>query len=173
MVVQEYVRWFDECVLAQLPVVVSAEPDFASKVPVMPHDGKFEFGVDLAACGEMLARAVAEVRANRPVVEAALPVRILEVACGSDPQSLRAFQPGTQVIALDLCFPQAQLASLIFKRDSAIPSADFALICENFSVPPFQDGSFDVVMICATLHHFADATKLWKRWSGCWLPACG
>ncbi len=162
MMVHEYVRWYEECPLLEGPLVVDAAPRFADQVEQVPHQGFFDFEQDLAYCGETLNLAARLVRER---LAADRPLRILEVACGSDPQAMRHYQPGTQVMAMDLCYPQVQIASLQFARGKNIPVGDYQFLSGDLGRAPIKAGSFDIVVISAALHHFADVTKAlgWMR----------
>jgi ubiquinone/menaquinone biosynthesis C-methylase UbiE len=81
---------------------------------------------------------------------------VLEVACGSDPLTLRHYHAGSRVIASDLSFPQAQLGSLVQCARGNAPPQSFNFVAADVFHAPFKPASFDVVVICAALHHFSD-----------------
>lgn len=155
MVVQEYVCWHETTPLFSGEIIVSSVEPAGPKLVVAPHRGFFDFEEDLARCGEMLAQAVEVVREETGVADLA----ILEVACGNDPQALRHYQPGTNVIACDLAFPQVQLGALAFARGGRVAPERYAFAAADVFNAPFQVGSFQIVVVCAALHHFTNIIK--------------
>ena len=159
LVVQEWVRWFDDCPVFEGVVEVAETGAIFPEIVRNPDNGYFDFDGDLAQCGVVIQRAVDHVRGSsrdgKPIA--------LELACGSDPQSLRHFQAGTNVVACDLCFPQVQIAAINFAHASPLPPNDYFFVSADVFAPPFREGSCDVVMISAALHHFTDVTDALKR----------
>ena len=106
--------------------------------------GEFEYRADFAASVDFIRQALAQT----PSPE------ILEVACGLYPISARLVPEGVRVTAVDLCWPELQMAAMIHNReDSDIPAR---FICADVDDLPFEDGQFDAVVICAAVHHFPD-----------------
>lgn len=158
MVVQEYVRWYDDAPVYEGRMSVRTEHGRAASLVVPAHEGHFDFEQDLANCGAILREAVAAARAQTGEAE----VTILEVACGSDPQALRYFQPGTRVVACDLAFPQVQLGALAQARKGVDPGA-YAFASTDVFNAPFKPKSFQIIVICAALHHFTDIVEAFRQ----------
>jgi SAM-dependent methyltransferase/uncharacterized protein YbaR (Trm112 family) len=165
LMVEEYVRWYESSPLLIAELHVTADPQPWADLTSQQVDQltkPFDLRQDIVNAGLCYAEAVQAIRVadngDTPIV--------LELACGSRPQALLHFQRGTRVVASDLCFPQVQLGCLEFVR--ALPDArdSFLFCCGDVYNPPFTDSSFDIVMICAALHHFSnivDALRLVAR----------
>ena len=78
--------------------------------------------------------------------------KILEVACGLYPVSAYLVPDGASVTAVDLCWAELQMASLIHNREGSNIPVQF--VCADVDDLPFAPGGFDAVVICAALHHF-------------------
>jgi ubiquinone/menaquinone biosynthesis C-methylase UbiE len=152
MIVHEFVRWFDDAPLFEGELVVGGDKGFRQSVSFTKHEGFFDFEKDLAYCGEMLqavsSRTIADVEGRG--------LKVLELACGSDPQTIRHYYPESQVIACDLCFPQAQIGALIVEKAKRVPPENVLFVTADVFSAPFQRGSFDLVVISAALHHFSN-----------------
>jgi ubiquinone/menaquinone biosynthesis C-methylase UbiE len=152
--VQEFVGWDEGPPLYQNTLDVLIDEDPRGNLVVPNHKGYFDFDEDLRRSGEVYARSVALVQNLKGVAGC---VNILEVACGSDPLTVRFFQQGTRVIASDLSYAQAQLGQLFHEKRGVVDWASYAFVAGDVFNAPFRTGSFDVIVICAALHHFSDA----------------
>jgi|GEM_PF-4338209 len=153
MLVQEFVGW-DESFPIYSGVLTSVDVLPERKLVRSPHNGAFVFDTDLEYCRKILTMAAETVR----IGSGSDPLTILEIACGSDPQTLRHYQSNSNVIACDLAFPQVQLASLSWAKRGGISVERYAFASADVFNPPFRRNSFDLVVVCAALHHFTDAT---------------
>ena len=165
--VQEFVGWLDQPLFEDEIEIVTetvSRPDLVNN----PHDGFFDFLGDLKQCGNVLRRAAAMLRTEGTTPE----LRVLEVACGNDPQVLRHYQPGTLVVACDVAFPQVQLGALQYatKRPSTLGEDAYQFVAADVYHPPFKAGAFDLVVISAALHHFVDVTDALRRLSNLLQP---
>lgn len=148
-VVHELVRWMTEFPLLSVEIDVGRGSDFRSDLFQPPHSGHFEMDVDLERCGEFIRDSLQGMQSE------GCPLLLLEVACGSDPQLLRHYQPGTRVIASDLCYPQTQFGAMLFAK-SRVPRDAYIFGCADVFAPPFRPGVFDAVVVSAALHHFSN-----------------
>jgi SAM-dependent methyltransferase len=149
--VQEHVGWFSYCPIfaASMEVVETATPRTTLRKTI--HSGYFDFAKDLEYCRYIIDLAYEQIKQ-----QGQRDVRVLEVACGNDPQILRAFKPNMQVIACDLAFPQVQLGSLQYMKHSSLSLDSYVFAsCDVFNLP-FQAAAFDIVVVTAALHHFAN-----------------
>jgi len=86
-------------------------------------------------------------------------VQILEMACGHEPISLRFYRPNTHVVACDLAFPQVQLGALMFEKIDKAAFENSVFAAADIFDLPLRPSSFDVIVISAALHHFADIVE--------------
>ncbi len=153
MLVQEFVAW-DEAGPIYTGVLHSV-PSLPNRDLVRtPHNGSFVFELDLEYCKNVIEMAASEVRGQTD----SEPLNVLEFACGSDPQTLRYYQPNTNVVACDLAFPQVQLAALAWAKRGIVPLDRYAFASADVLNPPFRKKTFDLIIVCAALHHFSDTT---------------
>ena len=160
--VQEFVGWIDQPVFeSEIDVVVEAvnRPNLVQN----SHNGFFDFAEDLQQCGNTIRRAIAMLRVEDLLREP----RVLEVACGNDPQTLRHYQAGTRVVACDVAFPQVQFGALqyAYARPSTLDKDAYRFVAADVYNPPFREGAFELVVISAALHHFVDVTDALVRLS--------
>jgi SAM-dependent methyltransferase len=153
MLVQEFVGW-DEAAPIYSGVLKSVDVLPERKLVRSPHNGSFVFESDLEHCGNVISMAAEMVRSEA----GSGPLTILEIACGSDPQTLRYYQANSNVIACDLAFPQVQLASLSWAKRGGIAIDRYAFASVDVFNPPFRRQAFDLVVVCAALHHFSDTS---------------
>ncbi|MCX7900160.1 MAG: class I SAM-dependent methyltransferase, partial [Methylocystis sp.] len=151
-IVQEFVGWRADCPLfeGQIEVVERLPP--RSEMLTPPHNGSFDFNEDLASSGRAYSLAVEIVRREAKKND----LTVLEIACGNDPQVLRFYQPNSRVVACDVSFPQAQLGSLVYLHRKEVPAENFCFVAADVFSAPFRPGSFDIIVVCAALHHFRD-----------------
>jgi SAM-dependent methyltransferase len=152
-IVHEYVRWFPEWRIIERRVEFS-EIRKSDNIVRPKHNGFFDFEGDLTQCGAVIQRAVRMLSAEKGRNDHV----VLEMACGSDPQSLRHYQPGTRVVACDICFPQVQIASIAMRRLNALPQGHIRFAAADSLEIPFRTGTFDLIVISAALHHISNVT---------------
>jgi len=154
MLVQEHVKWHSEHPIFEGKIQVGTGSKFRERLLEPPHKGYFDFDEDLNQCSSFIKNVFSEIPSST-----SQPLNVLELACGSDPQMIRHFQKNTRVTAVDLCYPQIQLASLKYNVSQPADCENFAFICADAFHAPFRDHQFDVVAISAALHHFVDLTQ--------------
>jgi ubiquinone/menaquinone biosynthesis C-methylase UbiE/uncharacterized protein YbaR (Trm112 family) len=155
LVVKEYVKWYNESpIYTGVFKVGSYRLD--NPPEVIPHLGYFDFDSDLKACKSIYFSAIEILRYS----QGSKNLNICEVACGSDPQTLRHYMQGTKVVATDISYTQTQLASLSIRDQSQINSTNYSFIASQVLELPFFDNSFDCIVISAALHHFTDITMV-------------
>jgi hypothetical protein len=155
-VVEENVSWFNHEALYSCNITVSSDHDSKCGATITPHAGYFDFSGDLENCGAVLHKAVGILGGK------GVSPMILEIACGSDPQSTRHYVPGSFVVASDLCYAQVQLSKIISQnRLASQQSVEF--VCADVFNLPFKDESFDIAVVTAALHHFSDVTHAVKN----------
>lgn len=152
-IVHEFVRWCSEWDIFEGNIDVS-RPVKNDTIVRPKHNGFFDFEGDLTQCGVVLQRAVSMLQAENGQDDHV----VLEMACGSDPQSLRHYQAGTKVVACDVCFPQVQIASLAMKRLNLLPQECIRFAAADTLEIPFREGAFDLIVISAALHHISNVT---------------
>ncbi len=155
MLVQEFVGWHADTPLFVSPVDVVDDAGYAPGLSFTAHQGYFDYPLDLRYCGDVLKAAVRMARTTA----SGDTVRVLEIACGQDPLVFNYYQPETEVVACDLCWPQTQIGSLIYQARWANAPDRFAFLAADVFNAPFVDGAFDVVVVVAALHHFADVVE--------------
>jgi SAM-dependent methyltransferase len=87
-------------------------------------------------------------------------MRMLEVGSGPHPQL--AWLDDSELVAIDISAPLLELGSLYFGQRFA---HRLAFVCADAYDPPFAPGTFDLVAMFSTLHHFAEPETLLKRLS--------
>jgi ubiquinone/menaquinone biosynthesis C-methylase UbiE len=153
MLVQEFVAW-DEAAPVYTGVLHSV-PSLPNRDLVRtPHNGSFVFELDLEYSKNVMEMAAKDARGQTDSER----LNVLEFACGSDPQTLRNYQPNSNVVACDLAFPQVQLAALSWAKRGVVPLDRYAFASADVLNPPFRKNSFDLIIVCAALHHFSDTT---------------
>ena len=90
---------------------------------------------------------------------------LLEIGGGVYPQCLPLSASRADVISLDISLPMSQLGTTYWSQESIEANPDhFAFITANANnILPFREKIFDGIVICATLHHFADPIDLLRR----------
>ncbi|MFD0936042.1 class I SAM-dependent methyltransferase [Methylobacterium trifolii] len=159
LIVQEFVGWYEESPIFVGELRVESGVEATPHLIRPPHKGYFDFEEDLRQCGLVIERAVDMVRERRP--DAGV-IRVAELACGHDPQIMRHYQPGTQVVGFDLCWAQVQFASLIFQKKWPAHDDRYAFVSGDVFNAPFKAKSFDVIVISAALHHFSNTVEALK-----------
>ena len=138
--VQEAVAWHTPIV--SVDVTVAADTGRIAKPAVDPT--AFDYPKDFLKSVEFV----------RTALEANSQAKILELACGLYPVSAHLVPQGALVTAVDLCWAELQMGSLIHNRPHSNIPVQF--ICADVDALPLEDESFDALVICAALHHFPD-----------------
>jgi len=155
MLVQESVRWFIDCPILERSITINERRSGSDGPILVPHEGFFDFDKDIKYCGHLIQMAhgmhMSSDRYDKHLL-------VGEVACGSDPQSLRHFISGSRVVAFDVSYDQLQLAALRYV--SEIKSKEsIQFICCDAEKAPIKEKIFDMIIISAALHHFTDLVK--------------
>ncbi|BAP88424.1 pimeloyl-CoA biosynthesis protein BioC [Burkholderiales bacterium GJ-E10] len=160
LLVREHEKWFFENILLTRQLTVVDFPGASSPIEFGDHPGPFDIEIDLKESGNVFKRSIEFLKEN-----SARELLALEIACGSDPLTLRFSVPGVKAIASDLALPQLLLGAAGRFGNNGIPDM-FDFVCCNFDAPPFRGGAFDVIVIAAALHHMRDLVatlKMMKR----------
>lgn len=140
--VQETVRWFDDPPAVALDITVGAVERPGWEVGLT---GDFDYAADFSSSVDTLERAISDFEAPA----------VLELACGMYPLSAHLRTRPAAHHAMDLCYPELQLAALHHRRGNDVAQA-IRFFCGDVDAMPFADALFDCVVICAALHHFPD-----------------
>lgn len=151
-IVQEFVGWRADCPLYEGEITVVDRLPARDEMITPPHTGSFDFNEDIASSGRAYTLAVEIVRREAKKSD----LTVLEIACGNDPQVLRFYQANSRVVACDVSFPQAQLGSLVNLHRGDVPADMYCFVAADVFSAPFRPGSFDIIVVCAALHHFRD-----------------
>lgn len=147
--VHEGVRWYPE--FLRLPMVVLPKPSVES-VPVKGVLGEFNYQKDVEFSRSVIESALDEFDQDEVVA--------VELASGFHPQILLHEFPKLRPLCIDLCLPELQLSNAYYR--SMRPKAEFVMLCADCMSMPLRDGSVDLFVICAALHHFPDPIALLK-----------
>jgi SAM-dependent methyltransferase len=144
--VVEHQRWATECGIA-IPVQVGpARGIDSAMLDLQPDASPCDYATDHEVAREMLGEAIAS------LPHAA--VRLLEIGGGAAPQSSWFGVP--QVVNVDINLPLLELGALYYARNAPANVAEsVAFLCADANNLPFEDETFDVVVMFSTLHHFA------------------
>ncbi|MEZ5854304.1 MAG: class I SAM-dependent methyltransferase [Hyphomicrobiaceae bacterium] len=145
--VQETVAWGQEPIYRTR---ITVSPNVVVPQCEVGHIGEFEYSKDWASSLDVLKSAV---RGGE---------RILEVACGMHPLSLAFEHQGGKRVATDLCYPELQLAKLYYRERLTDPES-VSWLCADIEQLPLREGAFDLIVICAALHHFPDPIDALSR----------
>jgi uncharacterized protein YbaR (Trm112 family)/SAM-dependent methyltransferase len=154
---EAHVHWFDASPLAEMVVTASVETD---EFPAIRRDRLSEFNVheDVARADNFLKDVINELRA----VGISHP-RILEVGAGVHPISLRACGNQATVIVSDISLVMQTLASFMHMNNPAVLEGRAAFASLDMMYSPFREGTFDIICICAALHHIPCPDEFLKR----------
>jgi SAM-dependent methyltransferase len=145
-------RWADE---AGIEVPVEVRPDAGTveaALDLRPGDVPLDYAADHDVALKMLGRRAADILA-------APGRRLLEIGGGASPQ-ISWFGPH-EVVNVDISMPLLELGALWYRsRAPADVAANVAFLCADAYRLPFDDDTFDVVAMFATLHHFAEPEAL-------------
>ena len=141
-----YDHWFDAAPLAEMTVTTAREVRF----PCVRRGAAHEFDVaeDVARADSFLRDVIGDLRArgvSRP--------RILEIGAGVYPVALRACGEDATVVVSDISLVMQALATIMHANNPAVREGRAAFASFDAMHPPFRDGTFDVVCICAAFHH--------------------
>ena len=153
----EHIHWFDALPLAEMVVAVKLE---AEDFPADRRDSLLNFDVheDVARADRFLVDVISKLKSagiSHP--------RILEVGSGVYPISLRACDENSTVIVSDISLVMQTLASLMHENNPAVLDSRAAFASFDMMYPPFRDGTFDIICICAAFHHIPYPAEFLKR----------
>ena len=153
----EHLHWFDASPLAEMVVAVNTETD---EFPADRRDGmqSFDLHEDVARADRFLVDVIGELKAagvSHP--------RILEVGAGVYPISLRACDEDSTVIVSDISLVMQTLATIMHENNPAVLESRAAFASFDMMYPPFRDGTFDIICICAAFHHIPYPGGFLKR----------
>jgi len=154
---REDLHWFDDVPLVEMRITaITTKAEF----PAIYRGGLEDFDVqqDVNRAEAFLAEVIDDVRSHG----VAKP-RILEIGAGVYPISLRVCDQNTTVIASDISLVMQTLASIMHSNDPAVLEGRAAFASFDMIHPPFRDGTFDVICICAALHHIASPDEFLMR----------
>jgi SAM-dependent methyltransferase len=140
--VEEHVNWGPELARYKLSVDDVQRPQYT-----LGLTGEFDYREDFNDAIKVLDEAIA--RHKSP--------RILELAGGLYPLSAHTSARPLEHYVVDLCFPELQLSRLHYADRS------IKFVCGDVDALPLRRGSFDIVVICAALHHFPDPITTLER----------
>ncbi len=94
--------------------------------------------------------------------------RVLDVACGPGTFGRRVASPSKEVFGIDVSMGMLRQGAAYIARES-IPNVHFARA--RVEALPFEDGFFDAVLCCGSLHLFADTTVALREMARVMKPA--
>ena len=135
-------------VLLSRPIEITSDPGIPLSLP--RSDRALDYDADHREATAMLTRLVADRLGARRG-------RFLEIGGGIHPQTATLAAAGHDVVNVDVSYPLIQLGALWFAHPGAewIRSGRLAFLTCDGNRLPFADGSFDAVLMFATLHHIA------------------
>ncbi len=151
------VWWFDKSPLVEMKVSAIAEkPAF----PAILQGGLNDFDVqkDVTRAEDFLSEVIGDLR-SRGVSKPC----ILEIGAGVYPISLRICDENTTVVVSDISLVMQMLASIMHANNPAVLEGRAAFTSFDMVYPPFQDSTFDVICICAALHHIPSPDTFLRR----------
>jgi SAM-dependent methyltransferase len=141
------VRWFDKSPLAEMTVTaITKNVEF----PAIRRgkSGDFDVHEDVTRAEDFLSEVIGDLRSH-----GITKPRILEVGAGVYPISLRTCDENTTVVVSDISLIMQTLASIMHTNNQAVLEGRAAFASFDMMYPPFRDRVFDVICICAALHH--------------------
>ncbi len=154
---RDQVHWLDAAALIEARVTsVTNKPPF----PATNRGAMAEFEVheDVRRADAFLSEVLTELRAAGMA-----NVQMLEVGAGIHPISLRVSASDTTVVVSDISLVMQTLAGVLHSNNPAVLDGRAGFASFDMMHPPFRDGSFDVICICAALHHVAAPEKFLAR----------
>ncbi len=153
----EHAHWFDAAALAETSVtVVAKKPPFPATHRGAP--GEFEVAEDVSRADAFLSDVLRDVRA----AGVAKP-RVLEIGAGVYPIALRMSYADTTVIVSDISLVMQTLAAIMHSNNPVVLDGRAGFASFDMMYPPFRAGSFDVICICAALHHIPSPGQFLER----------
>jgi SAM-dependent methyltransferase len=135
-------------------VAVSIVPEAPVALPLPRSDRVLAYDEDHIEAGKLLSRVLAAQLGDRRG-------RILEIGGGIHPQVATLAADGHDAVSADVSFPMSQLGALYFQYPGAawIQRGRLAFLACDGNRLPFADGTFDAVVLFATLHHIAQPDR--------------
>ena len=151
--VHEGIEWFPEFSQAKYTII-----NDSLNIPNLKEgqDGDFNYVEDLKICSDMINSIGLSTHTGNDD-NAAL---FVEIASGFHPQLLLNRNHNSDVICIDLCLPELQLAN-IYYRDN-LPDSKFIMLSGDCMDLPLGHNSVNLFVICAALHHFSNPVELLK-----------
>jgi SAM-dependent methyltransferase len=151
------VQWFEKSPLVEMRVTAIAEK---AEFPAILQDNLDDFDVqeDVTRAENFLSEVIGDLRScgvSKPC--------ILEVGAGVYPISLRTCDEDTTVVVSDISLVMQMLASVMHTDNPAVLEGRAAFASFDMMYPPFQDSTFDVICICAALHHIPSPDMFLRR----------
>ena len=154
---RNHVHWFDAAALAEVrATVVLNQPPFPAT-----HRGtlaEFEVHEDARRADAFVSDVLTKMRA----AGIAKP-RMLEIGAGIHPILLRVSDSDMTVIVSDISLVMQTLAGVLHSNNAAVLDGRVGFASFDMMYPPFRDGSFDIICICAALHHVAFPEQFLRR----------
>jgi uncharacterized protein YbaR (Trm112 family) len=142
-VVQEWIGWSEPLMTCEIEVVDHLSPPYA---PGLTHGWTYE--EDFSSSVDFFNSALA--LHDQP--------KVIELACGLYPLSASAnVEKIEKHYACDLCYSELILSSHHHQNKK------LQFICADVDDLPFKNCYFDLVVICAALHHFPDPIRTLKK----------
>ena len=153
----EHVHWFDQAPLVEMKITAVDKLD---EFPALRRGAQTEFDVqeDVRRAEAFLSDVIADLRAK-----GVSNPRVLEIGAGVYPIMLRITDEAMTIVVSDISLVMQALASVMHTNHPAVSNGRAGFVSFDMMHPPFQDGTFDVICICAALHHIADPTAFFKR----------
>jgi SAM-dependent methyltransferase len=147
-------RWAYESGVAVTVAVRSVDPPPAS-IDAKPDAAALSYADDHAAALRLLEDLAAPLL-DKP------GRRILEIGGGAAPQ-VAWFGPH-DAVNVDINLPLLELGSLWYEHNAADDVSErLAFLCADATDLPFESGTFDIVAMFATLHHFPEPEVLLRE----------
>ena len=154
---RDRVHWFDAAALAEMHVTaVATKPPFAATQG--GTTAEFDLEEDARRADAFLSEVLCGLRAAGMA-----RLRVLEIGAGIHPISLRVVDADMTVIVSDISLVMQTLAAVLHSAVPAVLEGRAGFASFDMMYPPFGDGSFDVICICAALHHMALPDKFLQR----------
>lgn len=153
----EGVQWFDESPLVEAVIDLTTERD---EFPALRRGdlSSFDLQEDVTRAEDFLTEAISQLRSKgvtRP--------RILEIGSGVHPIALRTCGDNATVVVSDISLIMQQLASIMHIGHPAVEEGRAAFASFDPMHAPFGAESFDIICMCAAMHHIPSPDGLLKR----------
>lgn len=140
-----------------------SEPFFTTSVEMIPCElpvFEYDYFPKILGYEEDHRVAVLEMVNHLNHVHSNNSALILEIGGGVHPTGHAVSAAGHRVISCDISHAQSILGSLYFKHHHPELDERLAFITGEGTKLPFQDATFDSVMLYSSFHHFADPVGL-------------